>query len=301
MAYGLFMLLFEALLFANFGLGSEVLGTVGNASSYPSGSWGLGVVVPQGSEFADGGRLSWSNASTLTANIQLPNISYTDNTILAVLSAMAADGAVLQVAAGIYPNMSNWLAYGWFIRNPESNPQSYAWVLNSSKPEMTPGSRVSLSINISSSHWGYRVQDITTHEAVKGEFMFNVTPSFKVGDQEVFGLESYSSSNHVFEHMGSLLLSSLLVNGKRITEGWYYYADWDTSHNPLFVVGGLNPPPFISTNEFENGTIAWTYSQWTGSGQELLTDSVLATWVVLPLAVAITVFMIILTLRKRIS
>jgi hypothetical protein len=300
-AYGLFMLLFEATLSANFALEPNALGTVVNDSSYPSGSWGLGIVVPEGSQLEGGGHLSWENASAITATIRLPNISYTDNTILAVLSAMASDGAVLQVAAGIYPNMSSWLAYAWFIRNPESYSQPYAWVLNSSNPEMAPGSWVSLSIYTSSNLWRYRVEDITTHQTVKGKFAFNITPSFRVGDQEVFALESYSYSNHVFEHMGSLVLSSLFVNGMRITKGEYYYADWDRSHNPLFVVGGLNPPSSISLHEFANGTIAWTYSQWTGSGESLRVNWVLVTLAVLPVVVAITVSIAILTLRKRIN
>jgi hypothetical protein len=299
-AYGLFLFLVEGLLFA--GLQPNVQGIEGSATSYPTGSWGLGIVVPEGAQVEDGGHVSWTNASEVTALIRLPNITHTDYTILSVLSVMTSDGSVLQVAAGLYPNMSNWLAYGWFIRSAKSNPQSYAWILNSSKPEMAPGAWVSLSISISSNRWRYIVEDVSTHEAVNGEFMFNVTPSFMIGDQEIFGLESYSYSNRVFENMGSLVLSSLLVNGMRVTNGWYYYADWDTSHNPLFVVGGLNPPPFISTNELANGTVTWTYSQWTGSGEALrISASVLAVFAAIPAVVAITVLIVILTLKKRTS
>jgi hypothetical protein len=298
--FGLLLLLFEVLLFA--ALQPNVLGIEGNATSYPRGSWGLGIVVPEGAEVEGGGHVSWKKTSEVAALMRVPNITHTDNTILSVLSAMASDGAVMQVAAGLYPNMSNWLAYGWFIQNAEANPQSYAWILNSSKPEMMPGAWVSLSISISSNRWRYSVEDVTTHEAVNGEFMFNVTPSFMTGDQEIFGLESYSYSNRVFENMGSLVLSSLLVNGLRVTNGWYYYADWDTSHNPLFVVGGLNPPPFISTNEFANGTVTWTYSQWTGSEEAVrFSSSALVALAVIPAVVAITVMITILTLKKRIS
>jgi hypothetical protein len=297
--YALFMLLFEALLVAGFGMQSDV-GAVANSTSYPSGSWGLGVVIPEGSQFSDGDTLSWSSTRTLTANVQLPNMSYTDNTILAVLSAMAADGAVLQVAAGIYPNMSNWLAYGWFIQSPESNPQTYAWVLNSSRPEMTSGALISLSIYISYDGWMYKVEDTTTHEGVNGKFPFNVTRSFKVGDQEVFALESYSHSTNVFEHMGSLVLSTLLVGGRMLTKGPYFYGDWDTTHNPLFVVGGLNPPSFISMNSFANGTVTWTYSEWTGSGQPFQINFPVTTVFAGLLAVgAISAIIGALTIKKR--
>jgi hypothetical protein len=297
-AYGLFLVLSGTLLFA--GVQPNVMGIEGSATSYPRGSWGLGVVVPEGAQVEGGGFVSWRNTSEIGALMRLPNITHTDNTILSVLSAMAADGSVLQVAAGLYPNMSNWLAYGWFIQSAKANPESYAWILNSSKPEMAPGAWVSLSISISSNRWRYSVEDISTHEAVGGEFMFNVTPSFMTGDQELFGLESYSYSNRVFENMGSLVLSSLLVNGMRVTNGWYYYADWDTSHNPLFVVGGLNPPPFISTNELGNGTITWTYSQWTGSGEAVrISTSVLVAFAAIPAIVAVTVLVVILAPRKR--
>jgi hypothetical protein len=278
---------------------AQVQGDEGKRTSYPTGSWGLGIVVPEGSQLEGGGRVSWRNASEITAIIQLPNITRTDFAILSVLSIMVDDGSVLQVAAGLYPNMSNWLAYGWFIQSPEADPQDYAWVLNSSRPEMAAGAWVSLSVYTSSSGWGYSVEDISTHEAVKGKFMFDVSPFAKIGDQEVFGFESYSYSNLVFEHMGSLVLSSLLINGRRVTKGWYYFADWDTSHNPLFVVGGLNPPPFIFTNELANGTVVWMYGQWTGRGRTIppsLPQSALA---VLPIVAAIAAATIILSIRKR--
>jgi hypothetical protein len=198
--------------------------------------------------------------------------------------------------------MSNWLAYGWFIQSPESNPQTYAWVLNSSKPEMTAGALISLSIYISYDSWMYKVEDITTHEGVNGKFPFDVTPYFKVGDQEVFALESYSRSTNVFQHMGSFVLSALLVGGRMITKGQYFYGDWDTAHNPLFVVGGLNPPSFISMNSFTNGTVTWTYSEWTGSGEAFQMNFPVTTVFGGLLAVgAISILIGILTIRKRIT
>jgi hypothetical protein len=258
--------LFVGLLVNPFGLALTVVRAVGSGgNSYPSGSWGLGIVVPDGSQYADGTSLSWKNAREIEALVQLPHIEDTDNTIYAILSAMIQDGSVLQVAAGINPNMTSWLAYAFFAPNAQS--QDYTLVLNSSKPEMTNGDSISLSIYLSAEHWNYQVDDIRTHESVQGRFMFNVTPSLKTGDQEIFALESYTRSNIVFEHMTSLVLTSLLINGMRVAKGWYYYGDWDSSHNPLFVVGGLNPPPFISVRGLDNSTVEWSYAEWTGSEQ----------------------------------
>jgi len=179
---------------------------------------------------------------------------------------MAADGSVMQIAAGIYPGNSKWLAYGWFIADVEAYPQSYSWVLNSSKPVMTAGDRVALSISLSGDRWGYRIEDLTTHDAVAGEYAVTVPPKLKVGDQEVFALESYTTSSLVFAHMGNLTVDALTINGKEIATGWYGYGSWDTRHNPLFVVGGLDPPSYISLQETGGETLVWGYEQWSSSG-----------------------------------
>lgn len=300
--HGLLMLLFAALLVTPVSSSVSVAETVPKEGSYISGSWGLGIVVPEGSQYADGGRLSWEKAQEVTAVVRLPNINYTDNTVYVILSAMAQDGSVLQVAAGIHPRMKSWLAYVFFIRNMESYPQSYTWVLNSSKPEMTAGDWITLSIYLSFNHWDYRVQDTKTRESVQGEFMFNVTPAFKTGDQEVFALESYTYTSLVFEHMDSLVLSSLLVDGRQITKGWFYYGDWDSSHNPLFVVGGRNLPTFISVHKFDNDTVAWSYIEWRGSGQPFPSFPyrlVEITLIVLLVVVGITISTVIYERRRK--
>ena len=248
--------------------------TVGNApllaetsatQQYSSGPWGLGVVIPENSKFADGTRLSWANVRDVSLEVTLPNITFSDYPVLAVESLMASDGSVMQVAAGIYPGNSEWLAYGWLIRDVKTYPQSYDWVLNSSKPEMSAGAQISLSISLSGDRWQYMVENLDTHEAVTGEYASTVPTSLKAGDQEVFALESYTTSTIVFARMGNLTLASLEIDGRNIVSGWYAYGSWDTHHNPLFVVGGLDPPTYISLQETSSGTLVWGYEQWSGS------------------------------------
>lgn len=265
--YGLLILLFAALPISPISLAKTAAEINPRQNAYTSGSWGLGIVIPEGSQYADGRRLSWENVKEVTAVVHLPSINHTDNTIYVILSAMAQDGSILQIAAGIHPKMSSWLAYAFFIQNLQSYPQSYTWALNSSKPEMTAGDWITLSIYLSSKHWGYRLADMSTKEGVSGLFMYNVTPSFKTGEQEVFALESYTYTSFVFENMNALILNSLLVDGDKITKGWFYYGDWDSTHNPLFVVGGRTPPPFISIRRFDNDTVVWSYFEWRGSEQ----------------------------------
>ena len=233
---------------------------------YPSGSWALGVVVPENTQFADGSHLSWQNVDSVTAVVQLPNITSTDAPILAVESLMTSDGSVLQVAAGIYPNSTKWYAYGWYIGNVQTYPQTYAWILNSSRPEMVAGASVSLSIYYSSGHWHYAIEEMRTKETATGEYAFNVTSQMKSGDQEIFALESYSTSNGVFAHMGNMTLDTLTINEKRIAGGWYPYGSWDTTHKPLFVVGGLTPPTYISLQQAEGGSLDWNYQAWVNQG-----------------------------------
>jgi hypothetical protein len=212
---------------------------------------------------------------------------------------MAADGSVMQLAAGIYPNQTEWFAYGWYITHIQTNPQTYVWTLNSSKPKMTTGTPVSLSIYLSQGRWRYRIEDLTTHEATAGDYASNVPPSLKVGDQEVFALESYSTSNVVFAHMGNLTLDALRINGRQITGGWYAYGSWDTHHNPLFVVGGLDPPPYMSLQERTDATLVWSYQQWSGPAQATPQISPLTILVGIPELAAAVVFLIVYTWKQR--
>jgi hypothetical protein len=270
-----------------------VVTTYGDQESYPRGSWGLGIVVPDGSQFGGDGELSWKNAESITAIIQLPNISYTDNTILAVMSVMAEDRSVFQVAAGIYPNQSKWLAYAWFIQNLQAYPQTYSWVLNASKPSMTAGDSVSLSIILTPEQWKFQVDDLSTHNVATGLLNSSLTSSFMVGDQEVFALESYSFTNRVFQQMGALVMKSLLVDGRQVSSGWYYYGGWDATHSPLFVVGGSNPPPFIYVHELENTTVEWNYQEWQGSVETPSYQFSQIDLIGLPIAAAAIIFVLI--------
>jgi len=233
---------------------------------YPSGPWGLGVVVPETSRFTDGSQLSWASVTNVSIDVTLPNITFSDYPTLVVESLMASDRSVMQIAAGIYPGHAKWLAYGWYITNVEAYPQSYDWILNSSKPEMAAGTSVSLSISLSRGRWSYRIEDVSTHEVTAGEYSATVSPTLKAGDQEVFALESYTTSSRVFAQMGNLTVNALRINGRKIASGWYAYGSWDTRHNPLFVVGGLEPPSYISLQETDHGTLVWSYGQWSVSG-----------------------------------
>lgn len=296
---GLLMLLFVASLIVPFNAALKGVSADGDQNSYPRGSWALGIVVPDGSQLKGGGELSWKNANSVTAVIQLPNISYTDNTILAVMSVMAEDKSVLQVASGIYPNMSNWLAYAWYIQNMQAYPQSYSWVLNASKPIMTTADSVSLSIKLSQKQWEYQVEDLSTNQVTMGRFNSNATPAFKVGDQELFAFESYSFTNRVFQQMGALVMKSLLVDGRQVSNGWYYYGGWETTHSPLFVVGGINPPPFIYVHELENTTVNWNYQEWEGSVQTPSYQFTQIGLIALPIVIAALVFSLIITWERR--
>jgi len=297
--YALPILLLLVLTLTSFRTASGVSRPAQNEQPYPSGSWALGVVVPESSQFAGGGRLSWENATAVNVVVRLPNMNFTDAPTLAVESVMAQDGAILQVAVGLYPNRTAWLAYGWYIRNLQAYPQSYDWVLNSSKPEMAPTSWVSLSIYFSSGHWRYRVEDLSTHDAISGEYAFDVPPALKVGDQEVFAFESYSTSNVVFANMGNLTLESLDVDGRKVSGGWYPYGSWDTTHKPLFVVGGLNPPPYISLGESENMTLEWGYQEWVSPEQATPHNPVLTPIVAVPAIVALGITALVFTVKRR--
>jgi hypothetical protein len=232
--------------------------------------------------------------------MQLPNITYTDAPTLAVESLMVSDGSVLQIAAGIYPNSTDWHAYGWYIGNLQAYPQSYEWVLNSSKPEMAPGASVSLSIYLSSRHWQYTIEDVDTKETVSGEYAFNVPSGVKPGDQEIFALESYSTSNGVFAHMGNMTLDTLSINERRVSSGWYPYGSWDTTHKPLFVVGGLTPPTYISLQETRDGTLDWSYEEWAVSGHAPLQYSFPQLFIPLLGLIVIMVSAIAYKTRKRV-
>jgi hypothetical protein len=234
---------------------------------FPSTSWALGVVVPQGAGLGGGGSLRWEEVTNLTCLATLPFVSDPGGIVYAVLSAMAGDGAVMQVAAGIYPNSTLWRAFSWYVEGVQSSQPSYRWILNSSGPAMSPDDRITLSIYRSSDHWNLSVIDTSTGGAVVGSFPSGSQSSLKVGDQEVFALESYSRDAGDFAQMGNLTLDGVYAGGARVSSGFYVYGSWDPTHNPVFVVGssGTSPPIFISITPESGGAFAWSYSDpWSG-------------------------------------
>jgi hypothetical protein len=236
---------------------------------YAQVSWGLGVVVPDGSALSGGGSVNWAVVTNVTAVVQIPEITNTSATIYAVVSLMTQDGVVLQTAFGVYPGNGSWLVYSMFIEDINQIPQHYTWAINSSEPTAEPGDVVTISIYQSPARvWSFRACNLNTSLSVDRAFGTNTTELPRRGDQEVFALESYASDSYTFRNMRNMTLSSLLVDGKRVASGWYLFADWDMVHNPLFVVGGGAPPSFIDVSILNDGRVVWYYSEnWTGNSQ----------------------------------
>jgi hypothetical protein len=236
---------------------------------YPSTSWALGTVVPEGSKLQGGGRLSWETVTNVTALVTLPNITSPARVVYAVLSVMAADGSIMQAAAGVSPNRSSWVAFSWFISGIQRIPVEYLWVLNSSEPQMRSGDNVSISIFRAPDVWSLKLVDESTGGSIGRSFPQGIASSLRSGDQEVFALESYSRAVATFQHMGNLTLMSVLVDGQRVTGGFYSYGSWDPSHEPVFVVGssGSSPPVFITLQQHSDGSLVWGYTDsWRGDG-----------------------------------
>ena len=234
--------------------------------AYPTTSWALGVVIPEGAALHGGGNLKWEDATNVTAEVRLPDISGPDGIVYAVMSVMADGGSVMQAAAGVYPNSSVWMAYSWYIPNIESVPLIYTWVLNASEPQMLPGASVVMSISRSAGVWEVRIVDLQTGALVEKTLPAAIGTSLKPGDQEVFALESYSRSQGSFEDMGNLTLSGVLINGDPVVSGFYVYSSWNPNKQPLFGVGsaGVSAPTFISLRSLANGSFEWGYSATGG-------------------------------------
>ena len=250
---------------------------------YAQNSWGLGVVVPDGSTLSGGGIVNWAAVTNVTAVVQIPEITNTSATIYAVVSLMTQDGVVLQTAFGIYPGNNSWLVYSMFIENINQIPQHYIWAVNSSEPAAESGDVVTISIYQSPGPvWSFRAFNLNTSLSIDGTFGAGTTELPKRGDQEAFALESYTSDSSTFQNMGNMTLSSLLIDGKRVASGWYLFADWDMVHNPLFVVGGAAPPAFIDVSISSDGRAVWYFSEnWTGNGQIDETGPILVAAVIL--------------------
>ena len=241
---------------------------------YPSTSWALGVVVPEGALLQDGRMLRWEGVNNVTAALALPNITLPDMTVYAVLSVMTADGGVLQAAAGVYPRQDVWLSYSWEIPNANAIPVAYHWVLKASEPQMAPGEMAAMCVYWAAGSWNLRVTNTDTGVSVNRSFPGGIAPTLKGGDQEVFALESYSRSAATFKDMGNLTLQELLLDGQTVTGGYYYYGAWNPSHNPVFVVGssGASPPGFISLESGSDGSFVFGYSAAWGAGQTPMID-----------------------------
>lgn len=234
-------------------------------------SWASGIVVPEGAQLADGSKVQWEDVENVTAITVLPNISQPDNIVYAVLSLMTASGSVMQVAAGIFPGESSWSVYSWLFTDLTSNPVKYQWILNASGPSMSPNDAVSISIFKSQlGAWSLSVVDLNTNSSVVQTFSSDLAPSLMIGEQEVFGLESYSRSSATFEEMGNLTLEDLFINGSDLSGGEYAFdGNWNPSVNPLFAIGtiGAVPPIFISLENGANNSIVWTYANFWENDQ----------------------------------
>ena len=231
-------------------------------SAYPNSSWAIGVMVPEGAQTVGGGSVLWESVTNVTTSLALPNIESPDGIVYAILSVMTSDGNVLQAAAGALPNRTGWFAFAWLVQGAGSGTESYQWILNGSAPQMSPQANISISIFLVSGSWSLRVSDWDSGSTVEKQFPPGVAPTLRVGDQEVFALESYSRTLATFSGMGSLRLYSILLDGKQVTSGGYLYGDWDMIHNPLFVVGssGSSPPSFINAGESSAGSFFWNYT-----------------------------------------
>ncbi|HYC11742.1 MAG TPA: hypothetical protein VEC02_03675 [Nitrososphaerales archaeon] len=274
----------------------------GGWGQYAPNSWALGVVVPDGAQFTDGGRASWPDVNNVTARVRLPSINGTDGAVYAVLSVMTNDDSVLQVAAGIYPDSGRWLVYSDLVTSVLSIPPAYSFVLNASGPSMLPGANVSLAVFRSEATWNLKVTDMDTGSSVEQAFPASVTGPLKPGDQEVFALESFSSTETVFENMGNLTLESVFLNGRRIVAGCYSYDGWDAGRNPLFAVGGYgpSPPSFVSMTAGKNGVYTWQYSRGWVSVGGLVPPSVVGMELVVLLLVSLgAVYLVFVVLTKR--
>lgn len=244
--------------------GSTQPGSSGSDSWHKAtSSWAIGEVVPNGAVLERGGPLSWSAASNLTAVVVLPNITRPDAITYVVLSAMASDKTIFQVAAGAWPGSAYWSVYSWYVTDVGSQAPHYQWTANSTGTEFNSGDLLSISIARSSSGWSFFILDRSRNTSQQGSFPAAATLAFASGDQEVLAFESYSRSSVTFMDMGNLTLESIWVDGAKVLKGWYFYSGWDPARNPLFIVGGSQAPLFISLSTDARGEAVWGYStQW---------------------------------------
>jgi len=223
-------------------------------SNYSGGSWATGIVVPQNASLKNGS-VDWRTVTNVTSVFRVPNISTTDGTVYIIMSVMASNGAVMQVAVGLYNSSSLWNGYAMYILNPEAVPQNYEQATVGKNMSIAAGDMVSMEL-YNSNGWRFSIKDLSNGLSSAGRFDANFSPELASGGQYIFALESYSLSYRVFENMGNLSLFNIFINGKAVTYGMYIYSPWTTQ--PLFIVGGSNPPPFISVKQVANETFVWS-------------------------------------------
>ena len=258
-------------------------------------SWGLGIVVPEGSNLLGGEKVNWTEISNVTAVLRIPDLTNVSAATYAVVSLMTQDGLVLQTAFGDLPGEGSWLVYAMFIANPGQVPQHYTWATNASQPAAGPGDVVSISLYHSlQGTWSFRASNLNTSISIQKSFGANTTAPLRSGDQEVLALESYASDSAMFHNMGNMTMLSLLLNEKKVESGWYLFADWDIIHNPLFVVGGAEPLSFVDLSFLGGGTAVWYYSgNWAEGGGVIGINVTLVAIVILLGATLLTIFLAI--------
>ncbi len=287
-------------LFASPNVAAAYSGGSDGGAVYGSSSWALGVVVPEGSKLQAGGGVRWEDASNVTVVVTLPNFTRPDGTVYTVLSVMTESGSILQGAVGLAFNRTEWFAYSWLIPDVHAIPPHYDWVLNSSGPGIAPGSAVSISIFRTGDLWSLKVLGPGA-EKVEASFPSGASGALRVGDQEVFALESYSSTAAIFREMGNLTLTSVYVDRQRVVSGFYPYSDWDPTRDPLFVVGssGTSPPSFISFLRLDNGSSVWSYSPgWRGSSVDYTPGLGVAFVLLVLVAALVVVAFVVVALRR---
>ncbi|MGC8558536.1 MAG: hypothetical protein ACP5NC_06050 [Nitrososphaeria archaeon] len=268
-------------------------------SGYSSGSWAIGVVIPENSELSNGEMVNWNDVSNVSAVFNLPNISSTDSTIYVIMSLMTENGSIIQLAAGLYSNASYWLTYAMYVLNPNSYPQVYKRVSISDDNFMLANDLISMSMYFSNGRWQFKVNDLTRGTSTVSYFNVSLPAKLKDGDQYVFALESYSYNSSVFKSMSRMTLYGLFVDGKRVSSGWYLYTTWNNQNFPLFIVGGSTPPDFISASFSGNDTVTWSYVSAWASGRASYSSFYLIGGILVAAAAVINISVLMIMILKR--
>jgi len=232
-------------------------------------SWGLGLTIPNGSPLEDGSRVEWSKHRNITVVLTLPNISYTDKTIYFIVSIMTKQQTIIQAAVGIHPNSTYWTSSFMYVRNIYHYNKTYVAVLLESHPYFNPNDKASISIYYRPSEdkdngvWASSITNLSQGTSIDVDILADNSSTFMDGEQEVVAFESYTSNEEIFKQMGEAILHSILVDGKKVLNGWYIDDGQVFDKRPLFEVGGGQVPPFISIVFNNEGSIAWIYSKPT--------------------------------------